>query len=75
MGAVGAGTANTGGGGGGGGGRTCVGGTAGGAGGSGIVILSVPTSSYTGTLTGTYTTGTNGSNTWIRWTASGTYIA
>lgn len=44
-------------------------------GGSGIVILSVPTAKYTGNVTGTYTTGTNGSNTWIRWTGSGTYTA
>jgi hypothetical protein len=66
-----AGITNTGGGGGGGGGAT----PNGAAGGSGAVILSVPTANYTGTLTGTYTTGTNGSNTWVRWTASGTYTA
>jgi hypothetical protein len=66
-------SANTGGGGGGGSGRTCVGDRPGSAGGSGIVILAVPTSVYTGTVSGTFTTGTSGSNTWIRWTASGTY--
>jgi len=47
-----AGTVNTGGGGGGGGGQTSVGVGAGGAGGSGVVILSVPTASYSGTTTG-----------------------
>ena len=62
------GTANTGGGGGGGGFPTL-----GGNGGSGIVILSVPTTNYSGIVTGTYSTGTNGSNTYIKWTASGTY--
>jgi hypothetical protein len=67
------GTANTGGGGGGGSGAGGSG--SGGNGGSGVVILSVPTANYTGTVTGTYTTGTNGSNTWIRWTVSGTYTA
>lgn len=43
--------------------------------GSGVVILSMPTTNYGGTanLTGTYTTGTNGSNTWVRWTQSGTF--
>jgi hypothetical protein len=48
-----------------------------GSGGSGVCILSVPTANYSGTgnITGTYTTGTNGSNTWIRWTLSGTYKA
>ena len=60
-------------GGGGGGGSAANGNTSGG--GSGVVILSVPTAYYTGTVTGTYTTGTNGSNTWIKWTASGTYTA
>jgi hypothetical protein len=71
-----AGIANTGGGGGGAGyvGPSSYG--TGGAGGSGVVILSVPTASYSGIVTGTYTTGTSGSNTWIRWTtASGTYTA
>ena len=66
-----AGTANTGGGGG-----AIYLSTPSGAGGSGVVILSVPTANYTGTVTGTYTTGTSGSNTWIKWTSgSGTYTA
>jgi hypothetical protein len=45
--------------------------------GSGVVILSMPTTNYggTGNLTGTYTTGTNGANTWVRWTQSGTFKA
>jgi hypothetical protein len=64
-------TANTGGGGGGGGG----GGNTGSNGGSGVVILSVPTSRYSGTTTGSPTVTTSGSNTIIRFTASGTYTA
>jgi hypothetical protein len=64
-----AGTANTGGGGGGGSG----GAQSGASGGSGIVILSVPTSKYSGTVTGTYSTSTSGSNTIISFTGSGTY--
>jgi hypothetical protein len=67
----GSGTANTGGGGGAGGGGF----GSGGAGGSGIFILSVPTSNYPGTKTGTSTTATNGSNTVITWTGSGSYTA
>jgi len=57
------------------GGGTQAGSLGAGAGGSGVCIISVPTSNYpgTGNITGTYTTGTNGSNTWIRWTQSGTY--
>ncbi len=62
------GTANTGGGGGG-------GGTASSAGGSGVVILSVPTANYTGTTTGSPTISTSGSNTIIKFTASGSYTA
>jgi hypothetical protein len=62
---------NTGGGGGGGAG----GGGAGGAGGSGVVILSVPTTNYTGTVTGSPTVTTSGSNTIIKFTASGSYTA
>ena len=50
-------------------------GNQGGSGGSGVVILSIATSSYPGTYTGPATTGTNGSNTWIKWTGSGTYTA
>lgn len=65
-----AGTANTGGGGGGGGSSAN-----GGLGGSGIVILSVPTSAYSGTTTGSPTVTTSGSNTIIKFTASGTYTA
>lgn len=46
------------------------------AGGSGVVILSVPTASYTGTTTGSPTVTTSGSNTIIKWTSgSGTYTA
>jgi hypothetical protein len=47
----------------------------GGAGGSGVVILSVPTSRYSGTTTGSPTITTSGSNTIIRFTGSGTYTA
>lgn len=65
------GTANTGGGGGGGGGGAGVGG----AGGSGVVILSVPTSNYSGTTTGSPTITTSGSNTIITFTSSGSYTA
>ena len=55
----------------GGGGRDNTGGN----GGSGIVILSVPTSRYSGTTTGSPTITTSGSNTIIKFTASGTYTA
>ena len=61
------GSTNTGGGAGGGGG--------GAAGGSGVVILSVPTANYSGTTTGSPTVTTNGSQTVIKFTASGTYTA
>jgi len=67
----GAGTANTGGGGGGAGNN----GGPSGAGGSGVVILSVPTTYYTGTTTGSPTITTSGSNTIIKFTASGSYTA
>jgi hypothetical protein len=70
---AGTGVVNTGGGGGGGSYNYAP--YAGVAGGSGTVIISVATSNYPGTYTGTATTGTNGSNTWIRWTGSGTYTA
>jgi len=65
------GTANTGGGGGGGRGDE---GTSpsGSSGGSGIVIISVPTASYSGTVTGSPTTSTSGSNTIIQFTGDGT---
>jgi hypothetical protein len=63
------------GGGGGGGGNN--GGTVGngGTGGAGVVILSVPTASYSGTTTGSPTITTSGSNTIIKFTSSGTYTA
>jgi hypothetical protein len=67
-----AGTANTGGGGGGGGNPS---GYAGGNGGSGVVILSVPTVSYSGTTTGSPTVTTSGSNTILTFNASGSYTA
>lgn len=63
-----AGTINTGGGGGG-------GGSAGGAGGSGIFIMSIPTTRYTGVTTGSPTVSTSGSNTILQFTSSGTYKA
>jgi hypothetical protein len=66
-----AGTANLGGGGGGGGGSTGVGGN----GGSGVFILSVPTANYSGVITGAPTVTTSGSNTIIKFTASGSYTA
>jgi hypothetical protein len=66
----GAGTANTGGGGG--GSQT---GGSGGVGGSGVVILSIATANYTGTTTGSPTVITSGSNTILKFTASGTYTA
>ena len=44
-------------------------------GGSGVVILSVPTTNYTGTTTGSPTVTTSGSNTILKYTASGTYTA
>ena len=65
-----AGTANTGGGGGGG----SYGGV-GGSGGSGIVIISIPTTNYTGTTTGGPTVTTVGNNTVLIFTASGSYTA
>ena len=68
-----AGTANTGGGGGGAGQATPA--VSSGAGGSGVVILSVPTSNYSGTTTGSPTVTTSGSNTIIKFTGSGTYTA
>jgi hypothetical protein len=47
----------------------------GGNGGSGVVILSVLTANYTGTVTGSPTVTTSGPNTIIRFTSSGTYTA
>jgi hypothetical protein len=66
-----AGTANTGGGGGGGGDTPNIGG----AGGKGVVILSVPTASYSGTTTGSPTVTTSGSNTIMQFNGSGSYTA
>jgi len=62
---------------GGGGGSGGGGSGTGGAGGSGVVILSIPTANYTGTVTGSPTVTTSGSNTIVRWTTSGsgTYTA
>ena len=48
----------------------------GGAGGSGVVILSIPASRYSGTTTGSPTVTTSGGNTIIKWTgSSGSYTA
>jgi hypothetical protein len=68
-----AGTTNTGGGGGGGG---WVGNFPnGGGGGKGVVILSVPTTRYSGTTTGSPTVTTSGSNTILQFNGSGSYTA
>jgi hypothetical protein len=45
----------------------------GGNGGSGVVILSIPTSKYSGTVTGSPVITTSGSNTILQFNASGTY--
>ena len=50
-------------------------GNSGGNGGSGVVILSIPTSSYSGTTTGSPTVSTSGTRTILTYTASGTYTA
>ena len=42
-------------------------------GGSGIVILRMPTASYSGTSTGSPTVTTSGSDTILQFTASGSY--
>ena len=60
---------------GGGGGGANNGASAGGSGGSGVIILSIPTASYTGTTTGTPTVTTSGTNTILKYTNSGTYTA
>jgi hypothetical protein len=71
IGAVGtAGTANTGGGGGGGYEPSFI---TSGAGGKGVVILSIPTASYSGTSTGSPTITTSGANTILQFNGSGTY--
>jgi hypothetical protein len=62
-------TANTGGGGGGGAGST------GGTGGKGVVILSVPTTKYSATSTGSPTVTTSGSNTILQFNGTGSYTA
>jgi len=64
------GTANSGGGGGGGAGATAAA-----SGGSGVLLLSVPTSSYSGVTTGSPTVVVNGANTVIIFKASGSYTA
>ena len=68
-----AGTANLGGGGGGSERNPSI--VNGGAGGKGVVILSVPTGSYSGTSTGSPTVTTSGSNTIMQFNGSGTYTA
>jgi hypothetical protein len=45
----------------------------GGNGGKGVVILSVPTSSYSGSVTGSPTVTISGGNTIMKFTGSGTY--
>jgi hypothetical protein len=40
-----------------------------------VVILSIPTTNYTGTTTGSPTVTTSGSNTIITFTSSGSYTA
>jgi hypothetical protein len=64
------GTANTGGGGGGAQQPDTTG-----SGGSGVIILRVPTANYTGTTTGSPTVTTDGTDTIIKFTGSGTYTA
>ena len=65
-----AGTVNTGGGAGGSGGTA-----SGTSGGKGIVILSLPTANYSGTITGSPTESTSGSNKILQFTGSGSYTA
>jgi hypothetical protein len=63
--------------GGGGGGADTTNGTAyaSGAGGSGVVILAIPISSYTGLVTGSPTVTTNGPYKVVTFTSSGSYTA
>ena len=70
SGTAGDGTANTGGGGGGQGYHNNSG-----AGGKGVVIISVPTGSYTGTTTGSPTVTTSGGNTIMQFNSSGSYTS
>jgi hypothetical protein len=63
------GTANTGGGGGGGGSSSAYSGN----GGTGVLILRVPTAEYSSTVTGSPTVTTDGSDTIIKFTGSGSY--
>ena len=69
------GTANTGGGGGGCRNGTYDGSVLSGAGGSGVVILRMATTNYSGTTTGSPTVTTDGSDTILTYTASGSYTA
>lgn len=71
------GSPNTGGGGGSAGSRGGAGSTdyTGGTGGSGIVILRMPTANYSGTTTGSPTVTTDGTDTILTYTSSGTYTA
>jgi hypothetical protein len=66
-----AGSTNTGGGGGGSGGSA----SGGGNGGSGVVILSIPTASYSGVTSGSPSVSTSGSNTILQYNSSGSYTA
>ena len=66
-----AGSANTGGGAGGGGNASGNGAN----GGSGVVIISIPSTSYSGITSGSPTITTNGANTVLTFTASGSYTA
>jgi hypothetical protein len=47
----------------------------GGNGGSGVVILSIPSSRYSGVTTGSPTVTTSGSNTILTYNSSGSYTA
>lgn len=70
-----AGTANTGGGGGGSGDASGQTSPAGAAGGSGVVILRMATANYSGTTTGSPTVSTDGTDTILIYTGSGSYTA
>jgi len=70
-----AGDVNTGSGGGGSGGATSNGIVDGGTGGSGVVILRMPTAKYSGTTTGSPTVTTDGTDTILTFTSSGSYTA